>query len=237
MKGVRSRLDATGRTSRPIARRTVYAHHRPTSSARPAPTSASRSSRPRARTTWSPTSACSSRPPRPSWRWRARERIMLGSNNYLGLTGDPRVIAGGARRAPPLRHRRHRLAPAERHARPAPRAGGASSPTGWAPRTRSSSRPATRRTSARSARSSARSDTVIVDSGDHASILDGVLLSRAKLRAFRHNRLDLLEKRAGAGGGRRRRHPRRRRRRLLDGGRRRAAAGDRRPRARATARA
>lgn len=38
-------------------------------------------------------------------------------------------------------------------------------------------------------------DTVIVDSGDHASILDGVILSRAKLRAFRHNRLDLLEKR------------------------------------------
>lgn len=38
-------------------------------------------------------------------------------------------------------------------------------------------------------------DTVIVDSGDHASILDGVILSRAKMRAFRHNRLDLLEKR------------------------------------------
>jgi 8-amino-7-oxononanoate synthase len=48
-------------------------------------------------------------------------------------------------------------------------------------------------------------DTVIADSGDHASILDGVLLSRAKLRAFRHNRLDLLEKRLqqaeGDGGG------------------------------------
>ena len=37
-------------------------------------------------------------------------------------------------------------------------------------------------------------DTVIADSGDHASILDGIILSRAKLRAFRHNRLDLLEK-------------------------------------------
>src|ERR1039457_5660895 len=37
-------------------------------------------------------------------------------------------------------------------------------------------------------------DTVIVDSGDHASILDGCLLSRAKLRPFRHNRLDKLEK-------------------------------------------
>ncbi|HEV3127931.1 MAG TPA: aminotransferase class I/II-fold pyridoxal phosphate-dependent enzyme [Solirubrobacteraceae bacterium] len=48
-------------------------------------------------------------------------------------------------------------------------------------------------------------DTAVVDSTDHASILDGCLLSRAKLRAFRHNRLDLLEKRlesaAEDGGG------------------------------------
>ena len=35
---------------------------------------------------------------------------------------------------------------------------------------------------------------MVVDSGDHASILDGCILSRAKLRPFRHNRLDLLEK-------------------------------------------
>jgi 8-amino-7-oxononanoate synthase len=38
------------------------------------------------------------------------------------------------------------------------------------------------------------SDTVIADSGDHASIIDGCLLSRAKLRPFRHNRLDRLER-------------------------------------------
>jgi 8-amino-7-oxononanoate synthase len=47
-------------------------------------------------------------------------------------------------------------------------------------------------------------DTVIADSADHASILDGCLLSRAKLRPFRHNRLDKLEKmleRAGQDGG------------------------------------
>jgi 8-amino-7-oxononanoate synthase len=37
-------------------------------------------------------------------------------------------------------------------------------------------------------------DTVIVDSADHASILDGVLLSRAKMRPFRHNRMDKLER-------------------------------------------
>jgi 8-amino-7-oxononanoate synthase len=47
-------------------------------------------------------------------------------------------------------------------------------------------------------------DTVIADSGDHASILDGCLLSRAKLRPFRHNRLDKLERsleRAATDGG------------------------------------
>src|SRR4029453_18728803 len=48
-------------------------------------------------------------------------------------------------------------------------------------------------------------DTVIADSGDHASILDGCLLSRAKLRPFRHGRLDklekMLERAVGDGGG------------------------------------
>ncbi len=37
-------------------------------------------------------------------------------------------------------------------------------------------------------------DTVIVDSGDHASILDAVMMSRARIRPFRHNKLDKLEK-------------------------------------------
>ncbi len=37
-------------------------------------------------------------------------------------------------------------------------------------------------------------DTVIADSGDHASILDGCRLSGAKLRPFRHNRVDKLER-------------------------------------------
>jgi 8-amino-7-oxononanoate synthase len=37
-------------------------------------------------------------------------------------------------------------------------------------------------------------DTVIVDSADHASILDGALISKAKMRPFRHNRIDKLER-------------------------------------------
>ncbi len=47
-------------------------------------------------------------------------------------------------------------------------------------------------------------DTVICDSGDHASILDGCRLSGAKLRPFRHNRMDKLERmldRSAADGG------------------------------------
>ena len=47
-------------------------------------------------------------------------------------------------------------------------------------------------------------DTVICDSGDHASILDAVSLSRARIRPFRHNRLDKLEtmlQRAESDGG------------------------------------
>ena len=46
---------------------------------------------------------------------------------------------------------------------------------------------------------------MIADSADHASILDGCLLSRAKLRPFRHGRLDklekMLERAEGDGGG------------------------------------
>jgi 8-amino-7-oxononanoate synthase len=48
-------------------------------------------------------------------------------------------------------------------------------------------------------------DTVICDSGDHASILDGCRLSGARLRPFRHNQMPKLERMlgraAGDGGG------------------------------------
>src|SRR5215210_5588785 len=48
-------------------------------------------------------------------------------------------------------------------------------------------------------------DTVICDSGDHASILDAVSMARARIRPFRHNRMDklerMLERAAGDGGG------------------------------------
>jgi 8-amino-7-oxononanoate synthase len=48
-------------------------------------------------------------------------------------------------------------------------------------------------------------DTVICDSADHASILDGCRLSGAKLRPFRHNQMEklekMLERSVGDGGG------------------------------------
>ena len=47
-------------------------------------------------------------------------RIMLGSNNYLGLTADERVMAGARDALDPLRDRADRLAPAQRHDAAAP---------------------------------------------------------------------------------------------------------------------
>src|ERR671925_1486202 len=48
-------------------------------------------------------------------------------------------------------------------------------------------------------------DTVICDAGDHASILDAVSMSRARIRPYRHNRMDklatMLERAESDGGG------------------------------------
>jgi 8-amino-7-oxononanoate synthase len=131
-------------------------------------------------------------------------RIMLGSNNYLGLTGDERVIQGardalerygtGVTGSRLLNGTLDIHLELEREL------------AEWF-----GTEDAIVYTTGHQANLGAigtilgPGDTVIVDSGDHASILDGVLLSRAKMRAFRHNRLDLLEKRleqaAGDGGG------------------------------------
>lgn len=132
-------------------------------------------------------------PAAPIMEMEGAERIMLGSNNYLGLTGDPRVVAG-AREAletygtgltgsrllngtTPLHLELEREIAA------------------WM-----GTEDAIVYTTGHQANLGALGtllgpeDTVIVDSADHASILDGCLLSKAKLRPFRHNRLDKLEK-------------------------------------------
>jgi len=130
-------------------------------------------------------------------------RIMLGSNNYLGLTGDPRVIEAAheaiRRYGTGVTGSRLLNGTLDLHLELEAEL------AGWL-----QTEDAIVFTTGHQANLGAigtilgPQDTVVVDSGDHASILDGVLLSRAKLRAFRHNRLDLLEKRlaqAEADGG------------------------------------
>jgi 8-amino-7-oxononanoate synthase len=131
-------------------------------------------------------------PTLPVVEMEGKQRIMLGSNNYLGLTGDERVKQGAMdalnRYGTGLTGSRflngtiglhleleHELAE-------------------WF-----GTEAAIVFTTGHQANLGALGtilapgDTVVADSGDHASILDGCILSRAKLRVFRHNRLDRLE--------------------------------------------
>jgi 8-amino-7-oxononanoate synthase len=143
-------------------------------------------------------------PARPVMEMEGERRIMLGSNNYLGLTGDPRVVEG-ARAA--LEQYGTGLT-------------GSRLLNGTTPLHLALERElaewmgtedALVFTTGHQANVGtlgtllAPGDTVIADSGDHASILDGCLLSRAKLRPFRHNRMEklerALERAQGDGGG------------------------------------
>lgn len=133
-----------------------------------------------------------------------RETIMLGSNNYLGLTGDERVKQAardaldeygtgvtGSRllngTTPVHVELEERLAEFMQTEDAIVFSTGYQSNVGCLQAILGPN------------------DTVIVDSGDHASILDGCKLSGAKMRPFRHNQIDKLEKMlqraAGDGGG------------------------------------
>jgi len=122
-----------------------------------------------------------------------RERVMLGSNNYLGLASHPRVIAAA-------RGALHRYGTgtagsrllngtldlhAELEAELADWLGTDDAlvfVSGY---------------QANVGMLSAllcESDVVVCDSADHASILDGVALSGARLMPFRHGRIDRLER-------------------------------------------
>ncbi len=121
-------------------------------------------------------------------------RIMLGSNNYLGLTGDERVRQGAMealnRYGTGLTGSRFLNGTTDLHLE-----------LEEALREWLGTEAAIVFTTGHQANLGAigtivgPGDTVVVDSGDHASILDGCILSQAKLRAFKHNRLDLLERR------------------------------------------
>ena len=143
-------------------------------------------------------------PAMPVVEMEGAERIMLGSNNYLGLTGDERVMQGAEdalhRYGTGLTGSRLLNGTIPLHLELEREI------AEWM-----GSEDAIVFTTGHQANVGTLGtllgpqDTVIADAGDHASILDGCLLSRAKLRPFRHNRLDKLEKmlqRAqGDGGG------------------------------------
>jgi 8-amino-7-oxononanoate synthase len=130
-------------------------------------------------------------------------RIMLGSNNYLGLTGDERVMAGArdalARYGTGLTGSRLLNGTTPLHLeleRELAEWMGTEDAIVFT--TGHQANVGTLGTLLEAG------DTVIVDSGDHASLLDGALISRAKLRAYRHNRMDKLESalvKAAADGG------------------------------------
>ena len=164
-----------------------------------------------------------------------RETIMLGSNNYLGLTGDPRVKQ------------------AARDALETYGTGltGSRLLNGTTPLHLDLERElaefmqteeAIVFTTGHQANVGCigtilgPEDTVICDSADHASILDGCKLSGRQAAALPPQPDAEARAHARTGGGRRRRRPGRRRRRLLDGGRPLQPAGDRRAVPRPTAR-
>lgn len=131
------------------------------------------------------------------------ERIQLGSNNYLGLTSDPRVIAAA-----------HAAVDAYGTGLTGSRLLNGTIPLHLELESEIADWMGTEEAIVFSTGHQANvgtlgtilapGDTVVADSGDHASILDGCLLSKAKLRPFRHNKLDKLEKqlqRAQSDGG------------------------------------
>jgi 8-amino-7-oxononanoate synthase len=132
-------------------------------------------------------------PTLPVVEMEGRPRIMLGSNNYLGLTGDERVQQGALealhRYGTGLTGSRFLNGTIELHLELEQElAGWLDTEAALVFTTGHQANVGTLGTIL------APGDTVVVDSGDHASILDGCMLSRSKLRAFRHNRLDKLER-------------------------------------------
>ena len=142
-------------------------------------------------------------PAAPIVEMEGQERVMLGSNNYLGLTGDPRVIEGarsaletygtGLTGSRLLNGTTPLHVELEEHL------------ARWM-----GTEDAIVFTTGHQANMGALGtllgvgDTVVVDSAAHASILDGIILSKAKMRPFRHNQLDKLERqlqRASDDGG------------------------------------
>ena len=142
-------------------------------------------------------------PARPIVEMEGQARIMLGSNNYLGLTGDPRVIAGARdaleRYGTGLTGSRFLNGTTALHLELEQElADWMGTEAAIVFTTGHQANLATIGTLV------GPGETIVVDKGDHASLLDGAIQSRAKLRAFSHNRTDKLEqalRKATADGG------------------------------------
>ena len=143
-------------------------------------------------------------PAMPVVEMEGQPRIMLASNNYLGLTGDERVMAGAEqalhRYGTGLTGSRLMNGTTPLHLELEQEiADWMQTDSAIVFTTGHQTNLGTLGTLLGPA------GTVIVDSGDHASILDGVLLSKAKMRPFRHGRLDklarALERAQDDGGG------------------------------------
>lgn len=131
-------------------------------------------------------------PAGPVVQMEGAERVMLGSNNYLGLTGDQRVVQGARdaleKYGTALTGSRLLNGTIDIHTELEAEI------ADWY-----GTDDAVVFTTGYQANVGCLSailqtgDTVICDSGDHASLLDGIALSGAKVRPFRHGRLDKLE--------------------------------------------
>jgi 8-amino-7-oxononanoate synthase len=134
-----------------------------------------------------------SSPAMPTVEMEGKPRIMLGSNNYLGLTADPRVMKGAEdalrRYGTGLTGSRLLNGTTRLHLELEQEL------AEWMGTDDAIVFTTGQQTNLGTlATLLGPGDTVVVDSGDHASLLDGAILSRAKLRAFRHNRMDKLER-------------------------------------------
>ena len=174
-------------------------------------------------------------PAAPVVEMEGAERVMLGSNNYLGLTGDPRVIAGARdaleRYGTGLTGSRLLNGTIDLHLELEREI------AEWM-----GTEDAIVFTTGHQANVGTLGtilgpgDTVIADSADHASILDGCILLAREAAPVPPQPAREAREDARARRRRRRRRARGRRRRVLDGGRRRRPAADRRALAGRTAR-
>ncbi len=142
-------------------------------------------------------------PPTPVAVFDGERRINLGSSNYLGLSGDPRICAAAQqateRYGTSLNGSRFMNGTTPLHldleADVAQWLGEEDAlvfPSGYSTNLGVISALV------------GRDDVALCDAGDHASILDGAALASGRMLAFRHNRLDRLESllsRTGRQGG------------------------------------